>query len=105
MIEHHALQEKLRNEYARKTTSRRSINKGGGATDIETLRESKRLREQETRRKELASAKTKLRLAVSKAKKALLARGVQARKNERERKTRLINYISQGELPSFLNLI
>jgi len=97
-IEHAALQEKIRLEKRRKTTSRRSIYKGGGAEEVEVLWARKKARREKEQQIELRRAKRKLSVAVNKAISTLKSRGIQARKDEKARKERLISFEATGEL-------
>ena len=84
-IEHGTLQEKLRAEEKRKVTSRRSLHKGGGAPTVNELRAIRKERDEKEHSEKLRKAKKKLFQAISRAKKDLGAKGVQARKDERAR--------------------
>ncbi|KAF5202127.1 Transposase protein, partial [Thalictrum thalictroides] len=98
-LEHSALQEKIRADSKRKRTSRRSIQKGGGASTTEDLRERIKIREEKESSEAFRKAEKKLATAVNKAKNSLHARGVQARRDEKARKERLKLYILRNELP------
>ena len=97
-MEHAALQEKIRLEKRRKTTSRRSIYKGGGAEEVEVLWARKKARREKEQQIELRRAKRKLSVTVNKAISTLKSRGIQARKDEKARKERLISFEATGEL-------
>ena len=79
------MQEKLRAEEKRKVTSRRSLHKGGGAPTVNELRAIRKERDEKEHSEKLRKAKKKLFQAISRAKKDLSAKGVQARKDERAR--------------------
>jgi hypothetical protein len=59
-IEHLALQTKLRTEAKRKSTSRRSIHKGGPSASIQDLRDKIKVRDEDEKGEKLRKAKKKL---------------------------------------------
>lgn len=84
-VEHTALQQKLRVESKRKNTSRRSIQAGGAGEAIAVLRARIKARDEAEATESLRRAKKQLQAAINKAKKALTAAGVRARRDEKAR--------------------
>jgi hypothetical protein len=97
-IEHGALQAKLLAKSKRKTNSRRSVHKGGVALTVDELREKIKTREERETTEGLQKAKKKLSQTINKAKKELNSRGIQARKDEKARLQRLLDYKAKDEL-------
>jgi hypothetical protein len=104
MLEHTALQNKLREESKRKTTSRRSIHKGGPSASIQELRGNMKARDEAEKVEMFRKAQKKLSQAINRARKSLLARGIQARKDEKARLERIRGYEAQNELPPLEDL-
>jgi hypothetical protein len=98
-------QVKEKAELKRRSTSRRSIQKGGAATSINKLREKKEIRDYAERTEKLRLARKRLQQAVNRAKKDLQAKGIQARKEERSRLARIQSYQIQNIVPHPLDLI
>jgi hypothetical protein len=98
-LEHAALQEKIRADQKRKSTSRRSIHKGGPSARVDDLREKIKIRDQHERTEGLRKAEKRLAQAINKAKNELKAQGIQARKDEKARLNRLREYTAKCELP------
>ena len=82
-IQHAALQEKIRADGKRKTTSRRSIHKGGPSATINELRTKKQIRDEKEKSEALRKAKKRLVQATNRAKNDLKTQGIQARKTRR----------------------
>ncbi|KAG4429129.1 hypothetical protein IFR05_015389, partial [Cadophora sp. M221] len=91
--------QKIKEDGKRKKTSRRSIHKGGGAGNVNDLREKMRIREETKKTKVLRKAQRTLIQAINKSKKALKIKGVQAKKNNRANKKALKTYRARGDLP------
>jgi hypothetical protein len=104
-IEHGALQAKLLTESKRKINSRRSVYKGGAALTVDELREKIKTREEREMAEALRKARKKLSQTINKAKKELNSRGIQARKDEKARLQRLLDYEANDELPPLEDLI
>ncbi|KAN0073265.1 hypothetical protein V8E54_008485 [Elaphomyces granulatus] len=92
-LEHAALQEKILADRKRKSTSRRSIHKGG------VSREKIKIRNQNEKTEALRKAEKRLIQAINKAKNELKTQGIQARKDEKARRKRLKEYDEKDELP------
>lgn len=95
--EHQATQARLSEDQKRQTTARKSLHKGG-AISVTDARKKKLDRDQKEMEDEIRKAETAITREVNKAKKELKARGVIARREERERKKAIQGYISRGEL-------
>ena len=104
-IEHGALQAKLLTGSKRKINSRRSVYKGGAALTVDELREKIKTREGREMAEALRKARKKLSQTINKAKKELNSRGIQARKDEKARLQRLLDYEANDELPPLEDLI
>jgi hypothetical protein len=106
ILEYGALQDKIRNEHKRRSTSRRSIHPGGkGAVSIDVLRSSINQRNQKEATEGTRLAKVRLDRAIGKQRKKLLADGIQARKDEKARQARVEECEAQGEFPDLDDLI
>jgi hypothetical protein len=105
-LEHGALQDRIRNEHKRQSTSQQSIHpRGKDPATVAMLRASIQQRNEHEATKGYRLAKVRINRAISKQRKALLAAGIKARKDE---KARLIHYQEcedQGELPNPGDLI
>lgn len=98
-IEHNSLQAKLREDYNKKSKSRKSTHKGGASAPVSQLREEIKAKAVKDQAEKLRKAEKKLSQAVSKAKKELNALGIQARKDEKARAEQVREIIAQGDLP------
>jgi hypothetical protein len=103
-IEHSTLQQKILAESKPKTTSRRSIHKGGPSARVEDLREKIRIREEGEKVEALQKAEKRLVQAKNKARNELKTQGIQAKKDEKTKLARLKEYEAQDELPLPLDL-
>ena len=74
----------IRADQKRKSTSRRSINKGGPSARIDDLREKIKIRDQ-PERTEVPRKAEKRAQAINKAKNELETQGIEARKGEKAR--------------------
>jgi hypothetical protein len=97
-IEHQALQTKLREEYNRKAKSRKSSHKGGPSASVAELRIKIKEKKEKDDGEALRKAKKKLATAINRAKNHLKDTGIQARKDEKARLARIIEYRSKDEL-------
>jgi hypothetical protein len=97
-LEYSHLQAKLLAENKYKNNSRRSIYKGGGAPLINKLRIKIKERNLKEALENLWKARKKLTQAKNKARKNLLERGIQARKDNKVRLLRLERYRERDEL-------
>jgi hypothetical protein len=105
-LEHGALQDKIRNEHKRRSTSRRSIHPGGkGAISVDVLRSSINQRNQKEATEGVRLAKVRLDRAIGKQRRKLLADGIQARKDEKARQARVEECEAKGDLPDLDDLI
>ncbi|XMA11516.1 hypothetical protein WAI453_004307 [Rhynchosporium graminicola] len=102
-VEHATLQEKIKADNNRKKTSRRSIHKGGGSASVADLRERMRMRDEKERTAALRKARKALQAAINRSSQALKAAGVQARKENKEKKKRVLN--APDNLPAPEDLI
>ncbi len=82
------LQTKVNNDLKRRLTSPRVLSKGGRTT-IWELKRRKLAKDRERRLKSIRKKKREISIALNKAKKLLLERGVTARRTNRENKKRL----------------
>jgi hypothetical protein len=82
----------MQTESKRKTTSRRSIHKGGPSASVHDLRDRIKVQDDSKKTEDLQKAKRKLSQAVNKAKSVLKVEGIQARKDEKARLQRLKDY-------------
>jgi hypothetical protein len=98
--EHYNLQTKLYEESKRKTTSRRSIHKGG-RVKVNLMREKKRKRDDFENSEAIRKARKRITAYENKAKKELTARGVVARKEEKARKAAVAELAARGEIIPF----
>jgi len=99
-ITHSALQQKIRGDQKRKLLSRKKMSTGADGASITELRRDINLREFNKKNEALRKAERKLAIAINKAKKTLKTRGIQARKDEKERLLRLYYYRQQNlEIP------
>ena len=97
-IEHQALQIKLREEYNRKAKSRKSSHKGGPSASIAELRMEIKEKKEKDNGEALRKAKKKLATAVNRAKNQLKEAGIQARKDEKARLARIVEYWLKDKL-------
>jgi hypothetical protein len=97
-IEHQALQTKLREEYNRKAKSRKSSHKGGPSASVAELRMEIKEKKEKDDGEALRKAKKKLATAVNRAKNQLKDAGIQARKDEKARLARIVEYRLKDEL-------
>lgn len=104
-IEHSTLQQKILAESKRKTTSRRSIHKGGPSARVEDLREKIRIRDEGEKVEALQKAEKRLVQAKNKARNELKSQGIQAKKDEKAKLARLKEYEAQDELSLPLDLV
>ncbi|KAG4428145.1 hypothetical protein IFR05_016370 [Cadophora sp. M221] len=91
---------KIKDDGKRKKTSKRSIHKGGGAGNVNDLREKMRIREETEKTEALRRARRALAQAIDKSREALRIKGVQAIKNNRGNRDLLKAYKARGDLPS-----
>jgi hypothetical protein len=102
--DHQSLQTKLYEELKRKTTSRRSIHKGG-RVKVSVAREKKRVRDEKEKEDAIHRAEKKIKVLVNKAKKALNTRGVIARKQEQACKATIQDLEAKGKaVPNALRI-
>jgi hypothetical protein len=97
-VQHSSLQEKIKAEQKRKNSSRRHVHKGGPGATIAQLRQQMRIRDDDERGFKIKKARKNLQAAINKYRKELIARGVQARKDEKARIARIIDAELRGEL-------
>ena len=99
IVEHQALQTKIRADYNKKAKSRKNTHKGGASAPVSQLRTEIKAKEEADKVEELRKAKKKLTQAMNKAKKELKDAGIQARKDERARTDKLKEIYTRGDLP------
>ncbi|KAG4439985.1 hypothetical protein IFR05_004559, partial [Cadophora sp. M221] len=104
-IEHATLQEKIKAEGTRKKISRQSIHKGGSSATVGDLREKIRIRDESEKSESLKKARRALKLAIRRSTEALRVAGVQARRENRERKKTLDFCMANDTFPAPEDLI
>ena len=104
-VQHQALQDKLRADYNKKAKSRKSSHKGGASAPVSQLQTEIKAREEADQVKALRKAERKLTTTINKARNELIAKGVQAQKDERARKERLQEIAARGDFPDIALLV
>ena len=95
-VDHQAIQAQVLEDQKRRTTSCKSLHKGG-AISVADAGKKRDNRNKKERDDAVRKAQLAINRYVNKAKKELKAQGVQARKNEKNRKKRLQEFLVRGE--------
>lgn len=104
-VEHHSLQQKIRAERKRRSTSRRSIHIGGPGDSVASINAKIIARDSSVSTEQLRKARKRLQTCINKARKKIKDAGVLARRQEKERIAQLKILDEQGVFPDLEMLL
>lgn len=104
-VEHHSLQQKIRAERKRRSTSRRSIHIGEPGDSVASINAKIIARDSSVSTEQLRKARKRLQTCINKARKKIKDAGVLARRQEKERIAQLKILDEQGVFPDLEMLL